>query len=142
MSKTIALPNSFASMVLLTSYYGPGQKTFKMMPISNDAPFIECIFNNDHNVLAVIGKDKKQSLQMVPKLNDNGEQDLVKQTGHAKKHRITLETYYEYYITEADEIIEFVNAFAINAEKFDYQKFFRVEESTTGEGQADLKEAA
>jgi hypothetical protein len=143
MNNATSRPASFASMVLLTSYYGPGQKTFKMMPVDLAAPFVECIFNNDHNVLAVIGKNKKQSLQMVQKLNEAGEPEIDKRSSQPKKQRITIETYHEYYITEAEEIREFINAFAVNAESFDWLQYFKKEEEAkTPAEEADLKEAA
>ena len=120
------------SMILLTSFYGPEQKTFKMMPISNDCPFVECIFNNDHNVLAVIGKEKKATHQMVQKLNDNGEPDFTKQ-GQPKKQRVTIDLYQEYYLLEREEIHAFIDSIAANADAFDFKKFFKVDDSTNAD---------
>ena len=60
------------TMMLVTSSWGP-RKTFKLMPITPDAIYNEGIFDPDSKVLALIGKEKKQSLHMLAKLNDLGD---------------------------------------------------------------------
>lgn len=115
-------------MNLYTSAWGP-QKTFKMIPITMDCPYIECIFNPEHKVLAVISKDKKQGMVMVPKLDMNGVAEPVK-TGKgmpgkdSKMERKTLDTFQEYYIEDEEEIKAFIKLFADNSEQFDYKAYF------------------
>lgn len=116
------------TMTLITSNWG-NKKTFKMIPVSNDAVYNECIFDIDTKMLAIISKEKKDSMHMVAKLTDVGDVQYLKigKRPNGKdfaEERKTLETYYEYYIENVKEIEEFVNLFAINAETFDFKQYF------------------
>jgi hypothetical protein len=118
-------------MLLVTSTWGPA-KTFKMMPVSNDCPFNECIFDVQSKVLAIISKQSKESLHMLPKLDDKG--DIVrlkigkKEDGkdYAEERKM-LSTFYEYYIIEKEEIEGFIKHFAANADEFDYMQYLNLE---------------
>jgi len=48
------------NMMLFTSSW-KNNKTFKMIPATEDCPFVECIFDSQLKVLAVIGKTLKHS---------------------------------------------------------------------------------
>lgn len=116
-------------MLLYTGPWGDTDKTFKLLPISPECPFNEGIFNAEHNVLAIISKDKKEGHVMLDKLNDDGDKQPIKgRQFETKKVRTTLEKYYEYYITDPKEIIQFINMFAVNSDTFDFQAFFAKEE--------------
>lgn len=115
------------SMMLVTGSWG-NQKTFKMIPLSPDCPYNEAIFDRDSKVLALIGKEKKQSMHMVAKLDDNGDVKTMRigRRANGKEYaeeRKTLETYYEYYIENPDEIKSVVNFFAFNADTFDFNQY-------------------
>jgi hypothetical protein len=115
------------SMLLVTSSWGQF-KTFKMIPVHKDCPYSECIFDVQTKVLAIIGKDKKESLHMLPKLNDQGDVQYLKisKRNNGKDYaeeRKMLETFYEYYIEDATEIQNFVKMFAVNAEVFNTQSY-------------------
>lgn len=120
-----------SDMLLITSTWGPA-KTFKMMPITSDCPYNECIFDVQSKVLAIIGKVSKESFHMMPKLDDKG--DIVrlkigkKEDGkdYAEERKI-LSTFYEYYITDKEEIAEFVKHFAANSESFDFMQYLNLE---------------
>ncbi len=119
------------SMLLVTSSWGPA-KTFKMIPTTNDCPYNECIFDVQSKVLAIIGKVSKESFHMMPKLDDKG--DIMrlkigkKEDGkdYAEERKI-LSTFYEYYITDKKEIEDFVVAFAVNADSFDFVEYIDLE---------------
>jgi hypothetical protein len=116
------------SMILITSTWG-NRKTFKMIPASQDAPYNECIFDLDSKVLAVIGKEKKQSMHMVAKLTEMGDVQRMKigKRENGKDYaeeRKTLETFYEYYIEEMSEVESFIKMFAINADEFNTKQYF------------------
>lgn len=120
-------------MTLITSNWG-SKKTFKLIPISNDAVYNECIYDIDTKMLAIISKEKKDSMHMVAKLSDVGDVQYLKigKRPNGKdfaEERKTLETYYEYYIEDVKEIEEFVNLFAINADTFDFKQYFSVVEA-------------
>ena len=107
------------NMTLISSKWGD-TNTFKLIPIDNNCPYNEVIYNPDYGVLAIIGKDKKDHHMMIDKLNDNGTPEPNKnQPGTAKQQRVTLEKYYEYYLENEDDIISFVEKFADN---FDLEK--------------------
>jgi hypothetical protein len=115
------------SMMLVTGSWG-NNKTFKLIPITPDCPYNEAIFDRDSKVLALIGKEKKQSMHMVAKLDDNGDVKRMKigRRDNGKDYaeeRKTLETYYEYYIENPEEIKEVINQFAVNANTFDYNQY-------------------
>ena len=114
------------SMMLVTSTWGT-MKTFKMIPINNDCPYAECIFDVQSKILAVIGKEQKESMHMLPKLNDSGDVQFLKigKRNNGKDYaeeRKLLNTFYEYYIEEIDEIRFFIDKFSCNPE-FDYNKY-------------------
>ena len=115
------------SMMLVTSSWG-NEKTFKLLPISPECPYNECIFDVSTKVLAVIGKEKKESFHMLPRLTDLGDVQYLKVGKRANgkeysEERKMLETFYEYYVEHLEEIEEFVKLFAVNADKYDYKQY-------------------
>jgi len=96
-------------------------KTFKMIPVSNDCPYVECIYDPTSKVFVIISKVTKTSLHMLPKLDDYGK--AVSGNRGAKQERRALDTFQEYYIEDKGSIIDVVNLFAVNAKKFDVAKF-------------------
>lgn len=104
------------------------QKTFKLIPVSAECPYNEAIFDRDSKILALIGKEKKQSMHLIAKLDDNGDVKPMKigRRSNGKEYaeeRKTLETYYEYYIENPDEIKTIVNMLACNADTFDFNQY-------------------
>ena len=115
-------------MLLITSSWG-NRKTFKMIPATEECPYNECIFDIDSKVLAVIGKERKESMHMVAKLNEMGDVQRLKigKRENGKDYaeeRKTLETFYEYYIEEMSEVESFIKMFAINSDEFNTKQYF------------------
>jgi len=115
-------------MMLITSSWG-NRKTFKMIPIATDSVYNEAIFDLDSKVLALISKEKKESMHMVAKLNEFGDVSRLKigKRDNGKDYseeRKTLETFYEYYVETETEIQEFIDLVAVNAESFNYTQYF------------------
>ena len=96
-------------------------KTFKMIPVSSNCPYVECIFDPTSKVFVIISKVTKTSLHMLPKLDEYGK--AVSGNRGAKQERRALDTFQEYYIEEKDSIVDVINLFAVNAKKFDITKF-------------------
>lgn len=96
-------------------------KTFKMIPVSSDCPYVECIFDPTSKVFVIISKVTKTSLHMLPKLDEYGK--AISGNRGAKQERRSIDTFQEYYIEEMDSIVDVVNLFAVNAKKFDVTKF-------------------
>jgi len=118
------------SMMLVTGIWN-NKPSFKMIPVTPDSPYNEAIFDLDNKVLALISKEKKQSMHMVPKLDDFGDLKAMKigRRSNGKDYqeeRKTLETYYEYYLDNPDDIKQVINMLALNADSFDYSQYLTV----------------
>jgi hypothetical protein len=113
-------------MLLISSSWKEG-KTFKMIPLSKDCPYVECIYDPQLQVLAIIGTTTKDTFHMVPKIDVNGDYEKRKSpaaNGNPyKEERKLLETFQEYYLEERAEIEEFVKRWAANHEAFDYKQY-------------------
>jgi hypothetical protein len=115
------------SMMLITSSWGQ-KKTFKMIPATADCIFNEAIFDLDSKVLALISKEKKESLHMVAKVNEFGDVVPMKigRRSNGKdfaEERKSLETFYEYYVEDINEVKEVISKLAINSDTFDISSF-------------------
>lgn len=120
------------TMLLITSSWGE-KKTFKLIPASKEAVYNEAIFDIDAKVLALIGKEKKDTMHMLTKLNEWGDPVSMKigKRSNGKDYaeeRKTIETFYEYYIEDIKEIENFVKSVAINAKDFDIKPFLESKE--------------
>lgn len=116
------------NMMLITSSFR-NVKSFSLIPVSNDSPYVEAMFDPSSSILAVISKIQKHTFHMLPRLDDDGNPMRLKNPNFeagktVKEQRVTLETYNEYYITDKVEIDLFIKMFAINAESFDYKQYF------------------
>ena len=118
-------------MLLVTSVWDD-KETFRMIPITDQCPYVECIFDTGLNVMVLISKNKKQSYHMLPKVDDSGDIVRVK-TGRResgkefKEERRLVESFQEYYLIKLDEIENVISMFAINATNFDYKKYMNQE---------------
>jgi hypothetical protein len=125
------------SMLLVTSVWDD-KETFRMIPVTETCPYVECIFDTGLNVMVIISKNKKQSYHMLPKLDDNG--DLVRmKVGKRdsgkdfKEERRLVESFQEHYVINPDEVENVISMFAINKETFDYKKYMNQKPATTEE---------
>ncbi len=116
--------------MLITSSW-KDSKTFKMIPTDLDCPYVECIYDKDVAVLAVIGATQKSIFHMVPKIDANGDVELRKSPSREgkpyKEERRSMETFQEYYLETESEIENFIKMFASNADTFDYKQYFSKE---------------
>lgn len=119
------------NMMLITSSTKEGEKTFKLIPIAEECPYVEGIFYTGNKILALIGVNKKDIFHMMPKLDPNGDPEFRKVPAKdgvpVKQERRVIETYQEYYLEEASEISEFVKMFAVNADTFNYAQYLNAE---------------
>ena len=91
--------------------------SFRTIPMTADCPYVECIFDPESKVFVVISKTKRNTLQMLPKLDEYGQP--VSGTKGVKQERHKLEVFQEYYISDVESIKDFVETIAVN-KKFDY----------------------
>jgi hypothetical protein len=108
------------SMMLVKSIWNE-KPTFKMMPISDECPYIECIYDPDSSVFVVISKTKKTTLHMLPDLDSYGVR--VTGTKGAKQSRHKMEVFQEYYIDDVNDMKNIIDIFAKNSDSFDYSKY-------------------
>jgi hypothetical protein len=119
------------SMMLIKSSFGP-MKSFKLIPISLNCPFVEALFSPNEKIMVIISRTSKNSYHMVPKLDDNGDEVPVKGKPRAnqkaiKEERRLVETFSEHYIVTEEEIREIINMFCINPKAFPIDEFFEID---------------
>jgi hypothetical protein len=119
------------SMTMVSSIWNDA-KTFKLIPTTGDCPYVECIYDANLGVLAVVSKNRKQSYHMLPRLDDNGDVQRMKVSKRNngkdyKEERRLLESFQEYYIIEEEEIVEFIEKFSDNFSTYDYKQYFKKE---------------
>lgn len=107
------------SMMLVEATW-QDKKTFRLIPIAESCPYVECIFDPDTKVFVVISKIRKTALHMLPKLDEYGQ--AIAGTKGMKQERHKIEVFQEFYVEDKAAIEELIKLFAVNA-KFDYKKF-------------------
>ena len=125
-----ANPEITPSMKLVHNFF-QGIPSFSMMPILNECPYIEVLYNPKGKILVAIGKTKKDSFHFVPRISDDGDKIRRKNKGpkgeEFKMQRVQQESYTEYYITHPDDVKDFITTFGLNHKDFDYKKFTDME---------------
>jgi Na+-transporting NADH:ubiquinone oxidoreductase subunit NqrC len=130
------MANSLGNNMMLVNSVFRNARSFSLIPVSVDSPYVEAMFDPSSGILAVIGKEKKDSFHMLPRLNDDGQPIRLKvpnqQTGKTvKEHRVNINTFQEYYINDKEDIKTFVELFAVNASSFKYKEFLEVDLNET-----------
>lgn len=117
------------TMMLVQATWNEKQ-TFRMIPVADSCPYVECIFDPDTKVFVIISKITKQSLHMLPRLDENGDPMQIKvkrpngRTFREERHKI--EVFQEFYVEDTTAMIDLIAKFATNEKTFDYSKFFKV----------------
>ena len=115
------------NMLLVSSAFR-GAQSFNLVPATPECPYVEAMYDPSSGILAVISKVMKQSYHMIPKLDDNGNPLRVKGSPReggktVREERRLVDTFSEFYITDKQEINDFINIFAVNAESFDFSQY-------------------
>lgn len=114
------------TMMLVQSTWQEKQ-TFRMIPIADSCPYVECIMDPETKVFVVISKITKQSLHMLPRMDDNGDPMFTKSTRpngrQIKEERHKIEVFQEFYLEDKIAIKDLIHLFAVNAKTFDYEAF-------------------
>jgi hypothetical protein len=112
------------TMTLISSEWN-GHNTFRLIPVTNDSPYVECIYDVTSGLFVIIGKVTKTTLHMLPKLDDNGDPigtvALRPNGRNVKEERVSSETFQEYYLDNKLDIKDLVNYLGINAKEFDFE---------------------
>jgi len=103
------------------------KQTFRLIPISLNCPYVECILDPETQVFVIISKISKTSLHMLPKLDDNGDALLTKNLRsngrNIREERQKIDVFQEFYIEDKIAIKELIHLFSINATTFNYDAF-------------------
>jgi hypothetical protein len=114
------------SMILVKSTWNDKQ-TFRTVPVSNESPYVECIWDPEQKVFVAISKITKTSLHMLPKMDDNGDPTVCKTKRpngrQFKEERKSIETFQEYYIEDMEAIDMILTTMCVNGSTFDYKSF-------------------
>ena len=120
--------------MLLVSSHREGVPTFRMMPLTNDCPYLEAVYIPQVKAIVVFLKHAIEGLHMVPKIDDSG--DMIqrikggaKDQSPYKQERKLLKVSHECYIYNPPEIENFIKIFAHNSE-FDYKQFMTEPKAT------------
>ena len=118
------------TMSLIKSEWN-GHQTFRLIPISNDAPYVECIYDVTSGLFVIIGKVTKTTLHMLPKLDENGDPigtTALRPNGrNVKEERVSSETFQEYYLDDKLDIKNLIHFLGINAKEFDFEPILNQE---------------
>lgn len=113
------------SMMLIKSVWND-KPSFRAIPVAEACPYVECIFDPESKVFVIISKTKRNTLQMLPKLDEYGQ--TIAGTKGMKQDRHKLEVFQEYYIDDIASATELINMMAVNSKSFDFKSFFPKEE--------------
>lgn len=118
----------FVKSVLIDEQSGQPTENFVGIPMTQDSPFVEVIFDPTKQILGIVSKNKKESFHWIPRVDQDGLPVATKNKALAasqtmQQQRVQLETYHEYYIRHKEAIVEFIDAHMIN--NFDYSAFLK-----------------
>jgi hypothetical protein len=97
------------------------QQTFRMVPLDDACPYVECIFDPVTKIFVIISKIKKTTLHMLPKLDEYGQ--AVTGVKGMKQERHKLEVFQEFYVEDMLAVKDIIHLFAVNAKTFDFEAF-------------------
>ena len=117
------------TMYLYKSHWGQ-IPTFKMLPLTRECPYVECLFDPMGKILAILSKDKQESLKMIAKLDLNGDPEKTKNGKRPngkdyKEERRTIATHMEFYIEDKTDVLQFIAMHAVNLKEFPLDDYFR-----------------
>jgi len=109
--------------------------TFMAIALTNDSPFIECIFHPEKQILLGLTKHREDTFKMLPKLDPSGyplvrkmlpEEKKESETNYNpyKQERVQTTQYYETVIRDKEDICDFLKVMTINYNEDKITKFF------------------
>lgn len=134
--------NNQKSMMLVVQEHR-GMPTFSLIRIAESCPFVECIFIPDVCHLALISTIQKDTFHFFPKLDNKGDiimsNERVTESKTYEEQRESLRTFYEYTLVNQDDIIAFVDRFAVNADTFPFKNVMNPELAKAAAAKATKK---
>jgi hypothetical protein len=126
------------SMICITSVWN-GQESFKVIPLVEECPYVEMIYDPEASMLVIISKIIKDAYHMIPKMDDKGDVVPAKNRKSPDKtyaeERRLVESFQEYYLYKKEEITDIISRFAINSDNFDFSILDKASTVTMGPAQ-------
>jgi hypothetical protein len=76
-----------------------GKASFRLLPVAEDCPYNEIVYDPQEKILAIVSKQKKEEPMFISKLT------WKNKLQQNNKERIIFEKYYEYYLENITDII-------------------------------------
>ena len=131
-AKSINTLPRIGSVLLVTSAHrGNDNKlmpSFSGIPMNDNCPFVELMFDPETKTLGIITKHKKPMFQLIPKIDNlglakpNTSRSSKEHPHHMERH--TMDTFHEQYVRTTVEIDAFLKMFAMNTD-FDWMQFLK-----------------
>ena len=114
------------TMLLVTAEFAD-RESFKMIPVHKECPYSEAIYVMNEKVLYLMSAQSKESMHLVPRLDEDGELQRAKkpkQNGLLyKEQRVMVDTFVEHPVSVKEEVVNIIKMFAVNEKEFDYMKY-------------------
>lgn len=104
--------------------------TFRLIPLTDDCPYVEMIYDVPGRALFLVNKVVKDTIDYIEKIDNKGHIVFtkVKEVTEYKQvpavERCIVRVNYNTTIINEQEIITIVELFARNSDTFDYKSFF------------------
>ena len=136
MHNNLKINNMIENTMILVKSTWNDKQTFRTIPVTENCPYVECIWDPEQKVFVVISKVTKTALHMLPKMDDNGDPVFLKGVKRPngrqfKEERKSIETFQEYYVEDMEAIEYILKTMCTNGSSFDYKSFMTVEATTT-----------
>jgi hypothetical protein len=117
---------SGSNMIIVRSSFG-GQPNFTLIPVTMDCAYVEALFEPVSKSLVIFNKCTQTKFRMIPKINESGDHVMPKKPRPDRQtyceERKQMESFYEHYLVDPQDIREFVKRFAVNADNIDIEPF-------------------
>lgn len=135
------------NMMLIREMYN-NEPSFKMIPLSNDCPYLEAAFDSQARQLVIRHRDKLSVFQMFERLDDNGHpipiqgKKIPEGSNPHKLQRIQFDGNVTYKISHVDDITLFMTRFLVQEDQYAIDLLFpKLTEEQLAEFAAKRKEA-
>ena len=130
------------NMLIISTFDRFGKKTFGLIPVEENCPYVEAIYLPMTKSLVVMSKVQHDTFQLFPRLNDNGDIAPAKNRSNGatyREERKALKVFYEYTLTNEEDILMFINFFAVNGKDFQIGKYVEEGEPNVALPKAEKK---
>jgi len=107
------------TMMVYASFWNK-MPSFRLVPLSADAPFNEGIYDPGTGTFALISKEANEKPHLLDRLDDKGFsipiRNMKDEQGNSmtSKQRVVIDTFYEYYLQNQADIAALLEVVAVN----------------------------